>query len=360
MSRAFFAILLKELMSFMRSAALVAVVLYSLTIDVYVAGEGIDIDPRNVAVGYVDNSGGGVSQKILSNLHAPQFVHPIRFFSQKALSDAVYNKEVMIGLIFENDFEKRYREKKDTQLNVLLDATSASQGFTTLMYLKNIVLAFENINIPVELKVHKLFNQNSDNRSFMALSELFSFTTILSVILTAIVFVKEKEEGTWDIMLLMPIDAKLTILAKTLSQVIIIMVGIVLSLGFVIFSIFNTPMNGSFWSFIFLSFLYTFSSAGIGLFVAALAKDVMQVAQFSIIIMLPLIFLSGSWTPVYTMHPFIRFLSFFSPLRYYIEGSESIFYRGTSFFDLYPYYFGVLILGVVLYYIGFKKIGRLF
>jgi ABC-2 type transport system permease protein len=127
----FLAILLKELKSFMRSAALVAVVVYSFTIDIYVAGEGIDIEPRNVAVEYVDNSGGGVSQKILSNLHAPEFVHPTRFYSQSELSSAIYNKEIMVGLVFESDFEKRYREKKDTQLNVLLDATSASRGFTT-------------------------------------------------------------------------------------------------------------------------------------------------------------------------------------------------------------------------------------
>ena len=360
MGRVFLAILLKELMSFMRSAALVAVVLYSFTIDIYVAGEGIDIEPRNVAVGYVDYSGGGVSQKILSNLHAPQFVHPTRFFSQKALSDAIYNKEIMVGLVFESDFEKRYREKKDTQLNVLLDATSASQGFTTLMYLQNILLNIENINIPVELKIHKLFNQNSDNRSFMALSELLSLITMLVVILTAIAFVKEKEEGTWDIMLLMPIDAKLTIIAKSLSQVIIVMVGVLMSLGFVLFAVFDTPMNGSFWSFILLTFLYSFSSAGIGLFVAAMAKDVMQVAQFSIVIMIPLIFLSGAWTPIYTMNPFFQVLSFFSPLRYYIEGSESIFYRGTPFLELTPYFFGVTILGFLLYLIGFRKIGRLF
>lgn len=360
MRKIFFAIVLKELISFMRSAALVAVVVYSFTIDIYIAGEGIDIEPRNVAVGYVDNSGGGMSKKILANLHTPEFVTPMRFNSQRELSLAIYNKEIMVGLVFESDFEKLYREKKDTQVNVLLDATSASQGFTTLIYLQNILFQFENIQFPVELKIHKLFNQNSDNRSFMALSELLSLITMLVVILTAIVFVKEKEDGTWDIMLLMPFDAKLTILAKTLSQVIIVMAGVILSLGFVIFAIFDTPMNGSFWSFIFLTFLYTFSSAGIGLFVAAIAKDVMQVAQYSIIIMIPLIFLSGAWTPIYTMNPFLKTLAFFSPLRYYIEGSESIFYRGTPFLELYPYFLGVLFLGAILYLIGFRKIGRLF
>ena len=360
MINSFFMVLGKELLSFLRSAMLVAVVLYSFTLDIYVAGEGIQLKPRNVVIGYLDNTGGGLSQKILSKLHKPEFNTPMRFVSQKKLSQAIFNKEVMVGIIFDSDFEKNYRQGKQAQINMLLDATAASQSFTTLAYLQNIVLDFASIDIPVTIKSHKLFNENADNHSFMALSELLSVITMLVVILTAIVFVKEKEEGTWDIMLLMPVNPKITILAKSISQVLIVMAGVILALGFVQFGAFDTPMNGSFWAFMLLTFFYAISSAGIGLFVAAVSKDVMQVAQLSIIIMMPLIFLSGAWTPVYAMHPVFQTLSLFSPLRYYIEGSESIFYRGTAFLDLWPYFGGVLTLGVLLYWYGFRKIGKLF
>lgn len=112
--------------------------------------------------------------------------------------------------------------------------------------------------------------------------------------------------------------------------------------------------------FVLLSFLYSFTGAGIGLFIASIAKDVMQVAQFSIVIMMPIIFLSGAWTPIYAMHPWLQKLSLISPLRYYIEGSESIFFRGTPWYDLYPYFLGVIVLGSILYTIGFRKIGHLF
>jgi len=350
----------KELLSFLRSIGLVLVVLYSFTADVYIAGSGIQIKPRNVVVGYVDATGGGVSQKILSKLHQPEFRPPVMFLSQKALSDAIFNKEVMVGLVFDDDFEKNYRIGKKAQINLLLDATAASQSLTTLIYLQNIIIDFQSINFPLVLKSHKLFNQNADNHSFIALTELLSVITLLIVILTAIVFVKEKEDGTWDIMLLTPVNPKIIILAKSFSQVLIVMAGVVLSLGFVIFGAFDVPLNGSFWAFMLLTFLYSISSAGIGLFVAAVSKNVMQVAQLSIIIMMPLIFLSGAWTPVYAMHPVFQTLSLFSPLRYYIEGTESIFFRGTEFIDLWPYFSGVLILGTLLYLYGFRKIGKLF
>jgi len=358
--RIFALIVSKELLSFLRSIALVVVVLYSFTADVYIAGSGIQIKPRNVVIGYVDETGGGISQKILSKLHTPEFKPPVLFLSQKALSQAIFNKEVMVGIIFDADFAKNYKSGKKTELNILLDATAASQSLTTLTYLQNIIFDFQSQNLPLELKSHKLFNQNADNHSFIALTELLSVTTLLIVILTAIVFVKEKEDGTWDIMLLTPVNPKIIILAKSFSQVIIVMAGVILSVGFVLFGAFNVPLNGSFWAFMLLTFFYAISSAGIGLFVAAVSKDVMQVAQLSIIIMMPLIFLSGAWTPIYAMHPIFQKLSLFSPLRYYIEGCESIFFRGTEFADLWPYFSGVLLLGSILYWYGFRKIGKLF
>lgn len=360
MNRIFWTIVGKELISFIRSWQLVLVVLYAFSVEVYIAGSGIEINPRNVAVGYVDLTGGGMSQKILTRLHSPEFLPPKRFDSQEALSRSIFNKEIIVGIVFNADFEKNWREGKTSELDVLLDATAASQAYTTLGYLQNIALDVSKLDFPLEIASHKLFNPNADNHTFMALTELLSITTMLIVILTAVVFVREKEQGTWDIMLLMPVDPRLIILAKSFSQVLIVMVGIVISLGFVVFGKFDTPLNGSLSAFLLLSFFYVFASAGIGLFIASVARDVMQVAQYSIVIMMPLIFLSGAWTPIYAMHPLLQKLSLFSPLRYYIEGSESIFYRGTVWIDLWPYFLGIIVVGGIMYTIGFRKIGSTF
>ncbi|ADV47341.1 ABC transporter permease [Nitratifractor salsuginis] len=358
--RTMLSLIMKELISFLRSWGLVAVVLYSFTFDIYIAGKGIEMQAKNVAVGYVDDSGGGLSQKILSRLHRPEFQPPVRFLSQKALSDAIFNREIMVGLVFDQDFAKRYRATGHTQLNILLDSIAATQSFQALSYLQNILLDYSKTDLPVDLAVHKLFNQNATTSWFMALAEMLSISTLLGVILTAAVFVREKENGTWDIMLLMPIDPKLIILAKSFSQVLIIMAGVVIATGIVLFGAFDVPINGSIWVFFLLSFLYAFTSAGIGLFVAAVSRTMLEVAMVAILIMMPLIFLSGAWTPIHAMHPLLQKLSLISPLRYYIEGSESIFFRGTAVTDLWPYFLGVTILGLLLYLYGFRKIGKLF
>ncbi|WP_457597530.1 ABC transporter permease [Hydrogenimonas sp.] len=358
--KAFWALVLKELLSFFRSWGLVAVVLYSFTLDIYIAGKGIELQAKNVSVGYVDYTGGGVSRKILSHLHAPQFRDPRPFTSQKALYNAIRNREIMVGLLFDSDFEKNLDAGRPATLDVLLDAISATQSFQALQYLQNILLDFSKADFPVSLKIHKLFNPNARTEWFMALAEMLSNITLLGVILTAAVFVREKENGTWDLMLLMPLDSRMVILAKSFSQVLVLMFGVVLATGLVLFGAFDTPINGSLAAFFLLSFFYSFTSAGIGLFVAAVSKSMLQVAQLAILIMMPLIFLSGAWTPIHAMSPWLQKLSLISPLRYYIEGSESIFFRGTPWADLWPYFAGVIVLGGALYLYGFRKIGRLF
>ncbi len=358
--KAFFTIFLKEIITFLRNWGLVVVLLYSFTLDIYIAGQGFEVKPRNVSVGYVDYSEGVLSKKVLSHLHKPEFKEPVQFNSEEELNKAIFNKEIIVGIIFDEDFEKNIYKTGKTQINVLLDSTAASQAFITLSYLQNIVLRLSDIRFPVELKTHKLFNQNADTKKFISFSEFLSVLTLLGVILSAVVFVREKENGTWDIMLLMPVDSKLIILAKSLSQIAIIMIGVVLSVGLILFGVFNVPINGSFIAFILFTFVFLFSVSGIGLFIASISRDLLQVAQLSVIIIMPMIFLSGAWTPIYSMHPVIQYLSYFSPLRYYIEGSLSIFFRGINSIDLLPHFLALTLLSFLLYIFGFRKIGKLF
>lgn len=87
--KVFWTVVLRELVRFIRSWQLVVVVLYAFSMEVYIAGSGIELKPRNVAVGYVDASGGGLSQKLLHYLHEPEFLPPVVFTSQEKLSQAI-------------------------------------------------------------------------------------------------------------------------------------------------------------------------------------------------------------------------------------------------------------------------------
>ncbi|EDP73821.1 ABC transporter permease, partial [Hydrogenivirga sp. 128-5-R1-1] len=146
--KAFFTVFMKEILTFFRSWGLVLVILYSFTLDVYIAGKGFEVKPRNVSVGYVDYSDGVISKKILNHLHRPEFQEPKRFNSQEELSKAIFNKEITVGLVFDSDSEKNLLKNGKAKVNVLLDSTAAAQAFLTLSYIQNIVLRFSDLNFP--------------------------------------------------------------------------------------------------------------------------------------------------------------------------------------------------------------------
>ena len=354
------AILKKEFLVFFRNIGLVVFILYAFTMDIYIAGEGIKVTPKYVSIGYVDEAGSVLVNKILSHFHYPEFKKPKKFLNEKELKKAIYDKKIMVGIVFDKEFVKNLSSKKEAKLQVLLDSTASAQAQVTLIYIQNILMDFYPLNTPVKLNIIKLFNPNSNTNWFMSLSELLSVVTMLGLVLIAVVFVREKENGTWDIMLLMPVRGSIIIFAKILSQVLILMAGITISIGLVVFGAFNAPINGNLFDFYLISFLFAFAIGGIALVIASVSKTILEVGHLTIVIMLPLIFLSGAWTPINSMHPFIQFLSYFSPLRYYIEATQDIFFRGSSFNDLIPYFLAEFIIALVLFYIGYRKIGRLF
>ena len=194
----------------------------------------------------------------------------------------------------------------------------------------------------------------------MSFTELMSVVTLLILILVAIVFVKEKEEGTWDIMLLMPLNSFWIILAKMISQILIILIGVWISVGIVLIGTINIPINGSLLNFFILNLLFSFSLGGVGLVIASISHNTTEVGQYSFVIMMPLIFLSGAWTPISSMADWLQTLSLISPVRYYIEASMNIFFRGATFEDLIFDFIVLFLIGVILFFIGYKKIGKLF
>ncbi|NPA11953.1 MAG: ABC transporter permease [Epsilonproteobacteria bacterium] len=357
--KSFKAIFLKEILVFLRNVGLVVFIIYAFTLEVYTAANGIKVKPKHVSIGYVNYGGKKIPLEILSHFHSPEFKKPKEFLSEEALKKAVFDRRIMVGLIFEDEFAKNFYKNK-AKINVLVDSTAAAQAQVTLIYLNQILLNLSGKEMKVDFRVHKLFNQNSNSTWFMSVTMLINVVTMLVLILVSIVFVKEKERGTWDIMLLMPVDGRIIIFAKVLSQIAVIMAGIFMSVGLVIFGVFDTPINGNLWVFFLLSFIFSLALSGIALVIAAFSKSVMQVAQVSLLVMLPLLFLSGAWTPITSMAPFLQKLTVFSPVRYYIEGTQAIFFKGSAFSDLLPYFAAESVIAIVLFYIGYKKIGRLF
>ena len=159
-------------------------------------------------------------------------------------------------------------------------------------------------------------------------------------------------------MLLMPVDNKLIIFAKILSQVIVINIGFFISMGIVIFGLFNVTVNGNLLAFFLLTFLY--SIALCGLFIAAVAKNIAQVGMMSILALIPMDFLSEGFTPMSQKPEVIQWLSYLSPMRYFTIGMSNLIFRGTDLVYLWDEFLGVTVIALLFFTFGVRKIGRLF
>jgi ABC-2 type transport system permease protein len=354
----------KEWLDIFRSKGMVIFIFYIFLIDVYIAGQGINIDAKNVNVGILDEKGNSVYvNKIISKLHQPEFKDIIYYKTRGELFRDIKNRKVMVGIVFGDEFDRHFADNKRVQIQLLLDSTVATISYFTYYYLTNIINEFqisEGTKIPIELDIHKLFNPNATPAPFFSLRELIYAVTLLSLILSATVFVKEREQGTWDLMLLMPVDNKIVIFAKIISQVIVINIGFFISMGIVIFGIFDVTVAGSLLAFFALTFLYSIALCGVGLFIAAVAKNIAQVGMMSILALIPMDFLSEGFTPMSQKPELIQWLSFLSPMRYYTIGMSNLIFRGTDFIYLWGEFLGVTVIAIIFFSFGVRKIGRLF
>ena len=360
----FLAILIKEWMELLRSRGMLFFIFYIFVINIYIAGVGVNLDARGVNVGILDEKGGSVYvSKIVASLHPPEFKEILYYSSRTLLYEDIKNKKIVAGLIFPGTFDSDIATGKETKIQLLLDTTVATLSYYTYTHLVNIVNTFQTasqLRVPVELNIHKLYNPNASSVPFITLKELVSAITLLSIILSAAVFVKEKEQDTWNLMLLVPVNPYVMILAKLLSQVAVVMVGFILSLGLILFGLFDLPMAGNFWALFFMTFLYAIATSGIGLVIASVARNITHVGLMTIMAIIPLTFLSGGTSSIYTKPELVQWLSYLSPLRYYTEGVYNLVFRGTEVIHLWEQFLGIAVIATVLIVYGVKKIGKLF
>ncbi len=356
--RAILAVIFKELILFFRSKGLVFFVLYAFTMEIYISGTSFELKPKNVAVGYVDYTDGTpVVNEIIHSLRKPEFKKPVPYPDEKSLEKAIYEGEITAGLIFPADFEEKLFRGETAQIELYLDATSAGQSFLTYGYIAKMLLhKFSEQKLRIKFK--KLFNPNGDTKYYTPLSEMVSVATLLGIVLSAAFFVREKEENTWEITLTQPVDIRLVVFAKLLAQTVVLTLSVLISLGLVLFGIFDIPFKGSFFLFLLFTVVYAMAMGGIGLFVAAVTDSMLGVALLTILILLPMTYLSGNWTPPQTMEPATRLLSHLSPLNYYYDAVRHLFFIGDRLFVLKDLT-ALTVMSLLLVVFGMNRLQRL-
>jgi ABC-2 type transport system permease protein len=184
---------------------------------------------------------------------------------------------------------------------------------------------------------------------FAALLELLNMCTMVSLLLTAANLVREKERGTIERLLVSPARPFEMFLAKIVPTIVLVLGLSAVSFFLVLRPAFGLPIRGSLLLFFSVTSLYVFAMTSMGIVIALIARNMAQAVLIMILILQPMVFLSGAWNPPEAMSPWLRGLSLISPLRYFIDFGFGVILRGNDASVLAWDIAGIVALGTVLF-----------
>ena len=346
----------KELASLARDAAMVGLILYAFTYAVYGPAKGAQMELRNASVAIVDEDRSELSGRITDALLPPFFKRPRQIGLNEvdsAMDAGRYTFVIDIPPRFQADLEGG--RNPTIQLNV--DATAMSQAGRGAGYIQSIIAQeverFRGTpsaaQSPVRLVTRAKFNPNLTETWFLGVSQIINNITMLAIILSGAAVVREREHGTIEHLLVMPLTPSDIMLAKVWSSALVIVVVSTLSLLLVVQGMLDVPIAGSVPLFMAGTGIYMFSVASLGIFLATIARSMPQFGLLALPVFLVLNMLSGGTTPLDSMPQWLQKTMQFSPTTHFVSLSMAILYRGAGFAAVWHNFAAVAGMGLVFF-----------
>jgi ABC-2 type transport system permease protein len=346
---------IKELRTLGKDVTMILFILYSFGFSVYTQGNGGGETVNNAAIAFVDED-----QSRLSRSIAAQFAQPY-FQEAKEISAADIDRAMDEGdytfiVVIPPGFERNTTRGRDTDVQLLVDATASQQAGLGSSYIQNYIgdavkrhlKQYEDDSaLSSDLVVRRAFNPNGTQAWFRAIVGLADQLSMLVIILTGAALLREREHGTIEHLLVMPVNAVEIALAKVWANGLVIVIAFVCSLLFVIEGALQVPIAGSRGLLLLGTAIYVFAAAAIGIFLGTLARTMAQFALLMIMAVMPMMMLSGGMSPVESQPQWIQHVTWFLPSRHYIGFVQSIVYRGADFGIVWKEFATVLVMGTV-------------
>ncbi|MGV8075307.1 MAG: ABC transporter permease [Syntrophobacteraceae bacterium] len=361
----------KELLQFSRDGALILFMIYAFTLDIYLAGSGVQIELHNAPTVVHDDDRSFLSRELVARFRPPSFDVKGEIGHGSEGIRLLDNDEAMLVLDIPPRFEESLLSGTPTAVQVQVDASNTVLGIFAASYSTQIISRFgfevgmQRLgldasglqNMPQVLEEHRVwFNPNHDQTWFMSIAELLNIVTLFAILLPASAMVREKERGTVEQLLVTPLSPFQIMFPKVLSMAVVILAGTALSLFGILKPCFSVPCRGSLYLYFGITLLYVFATAGLGLFISTIARNLGQAGLLAITTYGPMIFLSGAWTPPEAMPEFLRLLMLLSPLHYYIDASFGVLLKGADLSLLWDSVLGISVLGAVLFGLGMWRL----
>lgn len=347
----------KELNSLYRDSIMLALVIFSFSFSIYSQSNGATDLVNNASIAFVDEDRSSLSLGFQSAFYAPYFQTPHEI-SAHEIDQAMDEGRFMFVVVIPANFAADIRKGKTTEIQLNIDATASMQASIGTSYIQNIFNTEVNKYLNrfestppthVSLVIRRAFNPNGYSKWFRALSGILDQLTMITIILTGAALIREREHGTLEHLMVMPLSAFEIAVSKVWANGLVILIAAVLSMHFVIEGLLQVPIAGSFPLLISGMVIYLFSAAAIGIFLGTFARSM---AQFALLIMLtisPMQMLSGGTSPIENQPEWMQIVTWFLPSRHFMSFSQAVAYRGASIDIVWVELVTMLILGSIFF-----------
>ncbi len=343
----------KELRSFTSDVVMLLFVVYSFSGAIYAQATGTSSEVNNASIAFVDEDASALSKQLANAFFPPRFQEPVMINASEveaAMDRGRFMFVVVIPPRFESDL--RSGRRPDIQLNI--DATAMQQASIGGGYIKNIVNErissfFTRTDFraqpPINLVIRRLFNPNGVSAWFSSVVGIINQITLLTVVLTGAAVIREREHGTLEHLLVMPLTSLEIALAKVWANSLIILIATAASLYLIVMKALQVPFAGSVLLWFSGVLLYLFFATALGMFLGTMSRTMAQFALLIIFVNVMLQLLSGGSTPIDSQPDWMQYMTFFLPSRHFVAFSQKIIYRGGGFEAVWPNFAVVAIIG---------------
>lgn len=347
----------KELRSLQRDSVVVVLLFFAFTFSVYSRATGTSAEVHHASVALVDEDRSTLSRQIANAFYLPYF-QELQMISADEIDSGMDQGRFMFVLNIPSRFEADVIAGRHPEIQVNIDATAVMQASIGANYINNLIsdeigrfgqgMSAEQTG-SVELVTRTAFNSNRNHSWYNSLVGLIDQITMLTIVLTGAALIREREHGTLEHLLVMPLTSFDIAMAKVWANGLVILVAAALSLQLVIEGLLSVPIAGSKWLFLGGMGVYLFFATALGIFLGTVARSMAQFALLIVLVILPLQMLSGGNTPVESQPDWLQTITFFLPSRHFVSFAQAIIYRGAGFDIVWPEFVAVTVLGLVFF-----------
>lgn len=364
------ALIRKEFLHFWRDPILMVVVLWAFTMDVYLTATGFSLDIQAFPLAIYDMDQTKASETLLNELRPPKFRVVEMIHSEGRIDELLLSGKALMVVVVPKGFSESLARGESAKVQALLDGTNSNSAGLAMTQITNLFMRCQLKNVqtidmqakylPIRMKSRVEFNPNMQVAWFVGLTEMCSSITLVAMLLPAAALVREKEYGTIEQLLVSPLRPWQITLSKIVPMMLLVIASTGLCLYAVLGAAFSVYPQGPMWFYLLSTGMYVAACSGLGMLIATFAKNLSQVMLMLTTTLVPVQFLSGSWTPIEAMPASVQWFTHLSPLYYFLDIGLGIFFKGWGVEEGLVPFFWLTVLGGSLFVFGTTRVGKQF